>query len=82
VASHYGFGCDCLFRQLHHAHGAHLSQTQGPAYISFRILRAGKLVLIAKQLGVAHILEGSVQKSADAMRINVQLINATNWLSQ
>src|SRR5881394_2854968 len=31
---------------------------------------------IAKQLGVAHILEGSVQKSADTVRINVQLINA------
>jgi serine/threonine protein kinase/Flp pilus assembly protein TadD len=33
---------------------------------------------IAKQLGVAHVLEGSVQKSADAVRINVQLIRATN----
>ena len=33
---------------------------------------------IAKQLGVAHILEGSVQKSADAVRINVQLIKAAN----
>lgn len=33
---------------------------------------------IAKQLGVAHILEGSVQKSADTVRVNVQLINATN----
>lgn len=31
---------------------------------------------IAKQLGVAHILEGSVQKSGDRVRINVQLINA------
>src|SRR5207302_3277747 len=28
---------------------------------------------IARQLGVAHILEGSVQKSADAVRVNVQL---------
>src|SRR5437667_8216444 len=33
---------------------------------------------IAKQLGVAHIVEGSVQKSADAVRVNVQLIKATN----
>src|SRR5437868_2157399 len=33
---------------------------------------------IAKQLGVAHILEGSVQKSGDAVRVNVQLINAAN----
>src|SRR5947208_2677982 len=31
---------------------------------------------IAKQLGVAHILEGSVQKSGEQVRVNVQLINA------
>jgi serine/threonine-protein kinase len=31
---------------------------------------------IAKQLGVAHIVEGSVQKSNDQVRVNVQLINA------
>ena len=31
---------------------------------------------IAKQLGVANILEGSVQKSNDQVRVNVQLINA------
>src|SRR5881296_3065753 len=31
---------------------------------------------IAKQLGVAHILEGSVQKVNDQVRVNVQLINA------
>jgi TolB-like protein/Tfp pilus assembly protein PilF len=33
---------------------------------------------IAKQLGVANILEGSVQKSGDAVRVNVQLIKAAN----
>jgi Predicted integral membrane protein len=33
---------------------------------------------IARQLGVAHILEGSVQKSGDAVRVNVQLIKAPN----
>jgi TolB-like protein/Flp pilus assembly protein TadD len=33
---------------------------------------------IAKQLGVAHILEGSVQKYGDTVRVNVQLIKATN----
>jgi TolB-like protein len=32
---------------------------------------------IAKQLGVTHVLEGSVQKSADTVRVNVQLIKAT-----
>ena len=31
---------------------------------------------IAKQLGVANIVEGSVQKTADQVRVNVQLINA------
>jgi TolB-like protein/class 3 adenylate cyclase/Tfp pilus assembly protein PilF len=31
---------------------------------------------IAKQLGVANILEGSVQRAADQVRVNVQLINA------
>jgi len=31
---------------------------------------------IAKQLGVVHVLEGSVQKSNDQVRVNVQLINA------
>src|SRR4029077_17963102 len=34
------------------------------------------LAAIAKQLGVAHILEGRVQKSGDAVRVNVQLIKA------
>jgi TolB-like protein/Tfp pilus assembly protein PilF len=34
------------------------------------------LLEIAKQLGVAHILEGTVQKAADQVRVNVQLINA------
>ena len=33
---------------------------------------------IAKQLGVAHVLEGSVQKSAGTVRVNVQLIKAVN----
>jgi serine/threonine protein kinase/Tfp pilus assembly protein PilF len=33
---------------------------------------------IGGQLGVAHIMEGSVQKSGDAVRVNVQLIKAAN----
>src|SRR5438876_115236 len=36
------------------------------------------LPTIGKQLGVAYFLEGSVQKSADAVRVNVQLIKAAN----
>jgi eukaryotic-like serine/threonine-protein kinase len=33
---------------------------------------------IAKQLGVANLLEGSVQKTNDLVRVNVQLIRAAN----
>jgi TolB-like protein/Tfp pilus assembly protein PilF len=33
---------------------------------------------IARQLGVVHILEGRVQKRGDTVRVNVQLIKATN----
>src|SRR5439155_52560 len=33
---------------------------------------------IARQLGVAHILEGSVQKAGDSVRVNVQLIKVAN----
>ncbi|HXA09717.1 MAG TPA: tetratricopeptide repeat protein [Chthoniobacterales bacterium] len=33
---------------------------------------------IAQQLGVGNILEGSVQKARDQVRVNVQLIDATN----
>jgi len=31
---------------------------------------------IGQQLGVAHVLEGTVQRAADKVRVNVQLINA------
>jgi TolB-like protein/Tfp pilus assembly protein PilF len=37
--------------------------------------KPGNLAEIAKQLHVAHILEGSVQKAADQVRVNVQLVN-------
>jgi TolB-like protein/class 3 adenylate cyclase/Tfp pilus assembly protein PilF len=37
-----------------------------------------KLPEIAKELGVAHIVEGSVQKSGDTVRINIQLIRAAD----
>src|SRR5258707_1918423 len=36
------------------------------------------LAEIGKHLGVAHILEGSVQRSGDGVRVNVQLIKAAN----
>jgi TolB-like protein/class 3 adenylate cyclase len=38
----------------------------------------GNLPEVARQLGVAHILEGSVQKNGDAVRVIVQLIKAAN----
>lgn len=49
-----------------------ISRTSTQQYQS----KPGNLPEIAKQLGVAHILEGSVQKVGDAVRINVQLIKA------
>src|SRR5436190_62701 len=33
---------------------------------------------IARQVGVAHIVEGSVQKSGDSVRVHMQLIKAAN----
>ena len=36
----------------------------------------GNLTEIAKQLGVAHVLQGSVEKSGEVVRVNVQLIKA------
>ena len=33
---------------------------------------------IGRQLGVAHLVEGSVQKSGDAVRVNVQLLKAAD----
>ena len=51
-----------------------ISRTSTQQYQS----KPGNLSEITKQLGVAHILEGSVQKSADSVRVNVQLIKAAN----
>lgn len=49
-----------------------ISRTSTQQYQS----KPGNVSEIAKQLGVAHILEGSVQKVGDSVRINVQLIKA------
>jgi len=49
-----------------------ISRTSTQQYRS----RPRNLTEIAKQLGVATILEGSVQKVADQVRVNVQLVNA------
>jgi len=49
-----------------------ISRTSTQQYHS----KPGNLSEIAKQLGVANILEGSVQKLGDQVRVNVQLIKA------
>jgi TolB-like protein/Tfp pilus assembly protein PilF len=49
-----------------------ISRTSTMRYAS----RPDNLREIAKQLGVANILEGSVQRAAGAIRVNVQLIEA------
>jgi len=49
-----------------------ISRTSTQHYAS----KPGNLPEIARQLGVANILEGSVQKAGDAVHINVQLIRA------
>jgi serine/threonine protein kinase len=49
-----------------------ISRTSTQRYQS----KPGNLSEIARQLGVANILEGSVQKAGDQVRVNVQLVNA------
>ena len=48
-----------------------ISRTSTRGYQS----QSGNLAEIAKQLGVANILKGSVQKAADQVRVNVHLVN-------
>ena len=51
-----------------------ISRTSTQQYQS----KPGNLSQIAKELGVANLLEGSVQKVGEQVRVNVQLINAQN----
>jgi TolB-like protein/cytochrome c-type biogenesis protein CcmH/NrfG len=51
-----------------------ISRTSTQRYQS----KPGNLPDIAKQLGVANILEGSVQKAGDTVRVNVNLIQAAS----
>jgi TolB-like protein/Tfp pilus assembly protein PilF len=61
-----------------------LSEDKGNAYfaegiqeeILMRLAKIGDLSEIARRLGVANILEGSVQKAGDRVGVNVELINA------
>lgn len=48
-----------------------ISRTSTQGYQS----EPGNLAEIAKQLGVANILEGSVQRAGDQVRVNVHLVN-------
>ena len=49
-----------------------ISRTATRQYLS----KPANLREIAKRLGVANIVEGSVQKAGDQVRVNVQLVNA------
>src|SRR6201997_2224225 len=51
-----------------------ISRTSTQQYQS----KPGNLSEIAKQLGVANILEGSIQKAADQVRVNVHLIQVAS----
>ena len=51
-----------------------ISRTSTQRYHS----KPGNLAEIAKQLGVANILEGSVQKAGDTVRVSVNLIQAAS----
>ena len=53
-----------------------ISRTSTQQYAS----KPGNLSEIARQLGVANIVEGSVQKAGDSVRVNVQLIRAASDL--
>src|SRR5437764_8315298 len=51
-----------------------ISRTSTQQYQS----KPGNLSQIAKELGVAHVLEGSVQKVGEQVRVNVQLIQVAS----
>ena len=40
--------------------------------------RAGELATIAQTLGVRHLLDGNVRRDGDALRVSVQLVDATS----
>jgi TolB-like protein/Tfp pilus assembly protein PilF len=46
--------------------------------MQYRNAAARNLRQIGQQLGVAHVLEGSVQRAANKIRVNAQLIDARN----
>ncbi|HWY50895.1 MAG TPA: FlgO family outer membrane protein [Chthoniobacterales bacterium] len=44
--------------------------------MQYKVVRTRNLREIGRQLGVAHVLEGSVQRAANRIRVNAQLIDA------
>jgi tetratricopeptide (TPR) repeat protein len=57
---------------------AELKVISRTSVMQFRDKAARNLREIAQQLGVGHVLEGSVQRAAGKIRINAQLIDARN----
>lgn len=51
-----------------------ISRTSTQSYLS----APDNLPLIGRELGVAYLVEGSVQKNGDSVRLNVQLFNAAD----
>ena len=65
--------------QDEHHHAARRSRAIESDLVSFDAAfqeLSDDLPAIASQLGVANILQGSVQRSADQVRVNVQLVKA------
>ena len=55
---------------------ANLKVISRTSVMQYRDKAARNLREIAQQLGVAHVLEGTVQRVSDEVRVNTQLINA------
>ena len=55
---------------------ADLKVTSRTSVMQYKTVRARNLREIARQLGVAHVLEGSVQRAGNRIRVNAQLIDA------
>ncbi len=53
-------------------------QVVGRTYSLSQAERGGSIADVSRALGVAHILEGSVRRDGDRLRITMQLVNAEN----
>ena len=56
-------------------------QVVGRTYSLTQSVQSGSIADVAKALGVAHILEGSVRREGDRLRITMQLVNAENGMA-